>query len=489
MAKRTVSEEELEVNNEEEEEEELEFEGEFEDEFESESIEEGESEKIEENEKMEEVQEEKDDFIIIKEPPEGITLDPEEEEKVDIKVWDPVLQPLKAGEVLEHDPSAYDLLHFFHVEWPCLSFDFIPDNLGMKRTKFPHTVFLAAGTQAAANQQNKIMILKLSDLEKTKDEDSDDEGFNLDDDSGNLDADPVLEYKHLDAQATINRLRVCPHQPNIVASFLSNSVVSIYNMEDHLKALATSSFKKPTFLKPIQVFSGHPKEGWALNWAIKSPGSLLTGDCGSHIYCWDPQSGGTWHIDKVPYSGHTDSVEDIQWSPSEAEVFASCSVDKNILLWDRRKGKTPAASIEAHETDVNGISWNHKRAFLMLSGADDGTFRVWDFRKLGKGPGGKTQHQFSFLWHTAAITSLEWNPNDDAEFVVSSEDDSVTIWDLSLTTEKTKVEGREIPSQLLFIHRGQQSIKEVHWHNQIPGLIASTSADSFCVFKPRDFTS
>ena len=36
--------------------------------------------------------------------------------------------------------------------------------------------------------------------------------------------------------------------------------------------------------------------------------------------------------------------------------------------------------MNAHTSDVNVISWNREVGYLMVSGSDDGTFRVWDFR-------------------------------------------------------------------------------------------------------------
>lgn len=69
---------------------------------------------------------------------------------------------------------------------------------------------------------------------------------------------------------------------------------------------------------------------------------------------------------------------------------------------------------------------------------------------------------------------------------VTSEDDSCSTWDLSLANERTQVDGMDIPSQLLFLHQGQEGMKEVHWHRQIPGLMVTTAADGFCVFKPNN---
>jgi len=59
------------------------------------------------------------------------------------------------------------------------------------------------------------------------------------------------------------------------------------------------------------------------------------GDCESELKVWYP-SGTDWKVSPFS-SGHTSSVEDIQWSPSEATVLASCSVDKTVKIWDSRE--------------------------------------------------------------------------------------------------------------------------------------------------------
>lgn len=69
----------------------------------------------------------------------------------------------------------------------------------------------------------------------------------------------------------------------------------------------------------------------------------------------------------------------------------------------------------------------------------------------------------------------------------SSADNQVTVWDLSVESDEMEGEtavAQEYPPQLLFIHQGQQNVKEIHHHPQIPGLILSSAEDSFNLFKP-----
>jgi WD40 repeat protein len=48
----------------------------------------------------------------------------------------------------------------------------------------------------------------------------------------------------------------------------------------------------------------------------------------------------------------------LQWSPTEADIFSSCSVNGTIPICDIRTGKKPHMSVKAHKYYVNVISWN-----------------------------------------------------------------------------------------------------------------------------------
>jgi len=190
------------------------------------------------------------------------------------------------------------------------------------------------------------------------------------------------------------------------------------------------------------------------------------------------------------FAGHTGAVEDIQFSPKEKTVFASCSCDGTVRIWDTRS-RGPMITATAHpDTDVNVISWNTNMSFLLASGADDGGMKIWDLRHIQNSP----RPIAHYTYHTRPITSVEWHPTDESVLAVSSDDDQLSIWDLSVEEDEEAREAsraprvsdsvRQLPPQLLFIHQGQHLIKELHFHPQIPGTILSTSEDALNIFKP-----
>ena len=124
-----------------------------------------------------------------------------------------------------------------------------------------------------------------------------------------------------------------------------------------------------------------------MDWATSgeaNPSSLrlLTGDGDAKIYLTTTTTSG-FNVLSQPFTSHTSSVEDLQWSPAEPTVFASCSSDCSVRIWDVRvKGRKNVLSIAAHPSDVNVISWNKMSSYLLLSGGDEGGIKVWDLRNV-----------------------------------------------------------------------------------------------------------
>ncbi|GAA0154587.1 hypothetical protein LIER_37919 [Lithospermum erythrorhizon] len=430
------------------------------------------------------------------------------------KVWQPGVDKLEEDEELQCDPSAYNSLHAFNIGWPCLSFDILRDSLGLVRSEFPHTVYCVAGSQAEQAAFNTIGIFKLSNISGKSRElvpaKKDGEGSDMESDSSDSDEDddeeggsgtPILQIRKVFHDGCVNRIRAMSQNPHICASWGDTGYVQVWDFSSHINALAESTAAvsnggtTASNQTPLAKFK-HKDEGYALDWNPFVPGRLVSGDCKNSIHLWEPTSSATWNIDSNSFVGHTASVEDLQWSPSEQCLFASCSVDGTVAIWDIRTGKTPVAIIkEAHKADVNVISWNRLASRLLASGSDDGTFSIRDLRMLKDDGDSVVAH---FEYHKHPITSIEWSPHEASTLAVSSSDNQLTIWDLSLEKDeeeeaefKTKTNEHveapsDLPPQLLFNHQGQKDLKELHWHSQIPGMLISTAADGFNVIMPSN---
>jgi ribosome assembly protein RRB1 len=394
-------------------------------------------------------------------------IEEEKEPKSPREVWVGDSRQLKQDEVLDFENEAYELFYRSSVEWPCLSLDTVTGP--SQSTQFPYTIYLVSGSQSS-DHNNKVYVMKWSELYKTKNDDDEDsslDGISSNDEEEGLEA--KMEYAEFAHSGVVNRIR-SNNNLGVVATWSDKGFVNIFNISESLDKIELGGALIKT--DPILEASFRMgNEGYGLCWGYD--GCLYSGGDCLFIY---PYNGSTW-VHSQTLTGHSSSIEDIQRSPIEQSVLATCSSDKTIKIWDLRAAYDDSQiTINAHFSDVNVISWNTVETSQIASGSDDSSFKIWDLRFTDK-------QVACIKWHSDSITTIAWNPLESSELAVGSADDRITVWDLAVEAEGEKEVEPGFPPQLLFIHQGQEYVKEVLYHPSL-NLIISTAANSFNVFRP-----
>lgn len=449
---------------------------EFEDEWEDEIIEEG---------------EEDDDEGMITE--EGDYVPISKPKKSNIVPFVGRKEELAQGEVLEHSNSAYKMFHRASTEWPCLSIDFLVDSFdpntfvkrdfstGLKDFEYPIDLYAVGGSQADMNHLNSLYVMRFSNLSITQFDDDEyiDRSFE--------EVDPVLFYEKIPLKSASNRVKSLLNYP-IVGVMNENGQLQIHDVRSSFANVKSrkdgdplESQGKIKLLKQFMLST----EGYGLDFSPHVIGRIAAGTRDGKLYIINPRDAqmSDLVIMDEQICKHTDSIEDIQFSPVEPDVLATCSVDKTVRIFDLRTPfkNVSELKIDAHGCDVNVISWNKRAPNLLASGADDGSFKVWDLRYVGK-PAITNIH-----WHADAITSIEWQPHDEWTLCVGSADNRLSIWDFSVEKDDSEMVDenlQNIPDQLLFLHQGQEDLKECKWHPVYQNVLISTASDGYNVFEP-----
>lgn len=446
---------------------------------------------------------------------DGFLEEPAEEPPQNI--WLPGMK-LEEGEELEYDPAAYKMLHTLQTPWPCLSFDVVRDPFGMGRTQFPLQCLLVAGTTTPHPAGAQLLMLHCHDMKRTggysTDSESDDSGAEDGEEDGEDDREEEEEEEEDDGDGDGSKMQVDgaedrrrsrmvqPKQDVVFAVDHPGNVNRVRVMplvgEDveglPVPWVATLSdrhrvhiWQGPTMVYETPKRMYHRAEGFGLAWHRRRQ-AVLSGDSSGHIYM-HAATGAAFDV-TTAFAKVGGGIDDIDWSPTDDDVFATVGTDGQLRLWDARAPQCQSSTLLA-KCDVNVLSWSVVDAALVAVGADDGSLQVVDMRMLGGEASGSVVHS-NASWHRAAITALEWHPTDSLVMAASGDDDQTSVWqwgaepvdpvrdDLRNSNVRDL---KRVPPELLFVHAGQQEVRELHWHPQCPGLLLTTAASGFNMFR------
>lgn len=222
-----------------------------------------------------------------------------------------------------------------------------------------------------------------------------------------------------------------------VVTGADDGLVRVFDV--HTGALVTSFTAHADFVRYIDVHA--------------SKSLVLT--CGDDqvVKLWDWEH--DWACVRV-FAGHGHYVMQAKFSPSDADVFASASLDRTVRVWSISTGAA-TATLEGHSAGVNCLDFfsgptvsdvagadarattvvpspmassSSSLSSYLLSGADDATVKVWD---LATGALVRT-----LVGHTNNVTAVLKHPHLPL-IVSAAEDDTVRTWDAATLHAETVI--------------------------------------------------
>jgi len=128
-------------------------------------------------------------------------------------------------------------------------------------------------------------------------------------------------------------------------------------------------------------------------------------------------------------AGHRGRIGRIAWSPS-AWVLASGSDDQTIRVWDIEHGRC-LRTLQGYPGSAHSLSWAPAR-WMLAANYSGYSIRIWDVRR------GKVLQLLS--GHTRSVCSVAWSP-DGHTLISGAEDHTLRIWRAGHRQAQRVIEG------------------------------------------------
>ncbi|XP_060010783.1 DDB1- and CUL4-associated factor 10 isoform X2 [Lagenorhynchus albirostris] len=171
------------------------------------------------------------------------------------------------------------------------------------------------------------------------------------------------------------------------------------------------------------VYLSTRTHGAVFNLEYSPDGSVLTVACEqTEVLLFDPIS--SKHI-KTLSEAHEDCVNNIRFLDNR--LFATCSDDTTIALWDLRKLNSKVCTLHGHTSWVKNIEYDTNTRLLVTSGFD-GNVIIWDTNRCTED--GCPHKKF---FHTRFLMRMRLTPDCSKMLISTSSGYLLILHDLDLT--------------------------------------------------------
>ena len=387
----------------------------------------------------------------------------------------------------------YDILATEEMEWPSLTVEWENDSLN--DSLIPKLVL---GTQST--ETNFVMVMELKNIPSANASNVNSEVAKKEYNhalgevgsyggASGLQLLPKVKMVH---EGEVNSARLCPNNKFLIATTSSSGEILVFDYSKH----PSKPKENDLVSKPQYRCVGHTEEGFALCWDPHSPRRLLSGANDGKVCLFDLSKHEGAKIDNTikatpdkESSSHTGAVNDVDWHPNYAHLFASASDDGSVRLWDPRENlQVRSNNTEAHSgKTVNCVAFNKFNEYLLATGGADGTVALWDARNMNQVVKRLNVPNQS----KEEVIHLRWARMSENETVLASSTTSgkVHVWDIrnignDVNESREAGTHTEAAPELIFTHAGHVGeVNDLSWQPSEDGwMMASVDSNNYIQF-------
>ena len=167
----------------------------------------------------------------------------------------------------------------------------------------------------------------------------------------------------------------------------------------------------------------------------------------------------------LKHGSHTDAIMSLSWNKVHRQVIASGSADKTVKLWDVTQAHNPvqaiAGTLTHHKDKVQSVLWHPVEGTLLATGSYDRTVCLVDARQPNE--------NIKRAKLPADCEALAWDPHHPEYLTASTEDGSVTCFDVRKFSDK-----KPLWSIVACEYGG---VSDISYNPYVPGMLATCSVD------------
>lgn len=195
-----------------------------------------------------------------------------------------------------------------------------------------------------------------------------------------------------------------------------------------------------------------------IKWSSPSAGNLVATASTAGIAIYDLGRPAAAKLDRV-IAEHTRAVNRVHFHPNDSFLLLSGSQDGTIKMWDLRTRNTARATIDAKSEGVRDVQFNPLGTLELASALENGSVQIWDLRRT-------SACERRYNAHNGLALTLDWHSNGRL-LATGGRDKMIKIWDTTHEARKP-------------IHYIQtiSSVAKVVWRPGSPAELASCSLSS-----------